>query len=1282
MIPCKKGRTSIIALILCFACQGLSAQQSTRLTDNWEFLRQDLGGVWEAVRPFPKGDPAGLPIWTSVQLPHCVNAEDAVDPRGNYYRGPAWYRTQLDLHNPYAKGRTLLHFEGAGQKTEVYVYTTRVGSHTGGYDEWTVDITDAADAFARTSICRQQFKGKIPVTIRTDNSRDLEMIPSGLSDFSVYGGIYRYLNLIYAPSVSIDQVFARAEMDKAGKEGKVHLRAQLYSPALDSGRVAVSAQLIDPDGQPVPRGKTRSLTTDFFITGGKAFNSDSLPDLVVRSPRQWSPDHPSLYTLIVSVSGPDGIYSKTTKIGFRNFTFTDHGPFLLNGQRLLLKGTHRHEDHAGLGAAMTEDLMRSEMVLVKEMGVNFIRLAHYQQSPIILDLCDSLGILVWEEIPWCRGGLGGDLYKDQARRMLSNMIGQHYDHPSVIIWGLGNENDWPGDFPEFDKEKIRAFMKELNDLAHHLDPSRMTAIRRCDFCKDIPDVYSPTLWAGWYKGIYTDYKKLTEEEFKKVDHFLHVEWGGDSHARRHSETPDGLLMGVSGGRGMEERAADSSLYAGAAKAAKDGDWSESYICNLVDWHLKEQETMSWLTGTAQWAFKDFSTPLRPDNPIPFVNQKGVVERDLTKKEVYYVFQSYWTSKPMAHIYGHSWPVRWGNEGEEKMVKLYSNCDEATLFLNGRSCGSRMRNSQDFPAAGLRWKVVFQKGGNTLRVVARKGSVIVEDSISLQYQTGKWGKPAKALLERVGEADGIATIRVRLVDDKDVPCLDAADWISFGLAGDGKLIDDQGTSTGSRYVQAYNGQAIIRVQLREGQSVISAKAGDLPSVFLRITSSIVHARDTSAPSGRTVTRDERMAWWRDARFGMFIHWGVYAQLAGVYDGHPIGHAAEWIMNRGKIPVADYQQVAHQFNPVRYDPDAWVRMAKDAGMKYIVITAKHHDGFALFGSKASKWNIVDATPYGKDLLQPLAAACRKYGIKLGFYYSQAQDWNNPGGAAARKVTSEGWPNPDSARIDAYTLAHSGHWDPAQTTAPMSEYIDKVAVPQVRELLTNYGDVAVLWWDTPTNMTDEYAQKLQDVLALQPNIITNDRLERPDFPGDYKTPEQKIPNLAELDGRDWETCMTMNGTWGYKSADHNWKTPATLIHNLVDIASKGGNYLLNVGPTPEGEFPQASIDALKAIGAWMKVNGEAIYGTKSSPFGVLPWGRCTRKENGADTLLYFSVFDWPSNGRLLIPGLKGQVIAARLLADGSVLSAESTPDGLVVHVPDRAPDTIATVIRLEVK
>ena len=796
---------------------------SIRLNDHWKFLKGDLGGIWEAVRTYKTGDPESLPIWEDVSLPHCFNATDAVDPDVNYYQGPGWYTNKITIENPYTNGRTILHFEGAGQKTEVWIYTTKVGSHVGGYNEWTVDITDAVRDFLQNKKVADVYKGKIPLSIRCDNSRDLEMIPSSMSDFNVYGGIYRYLNLQYVPSFSIDRLHVNASVDAKGLEGKLDLGLK-FSNKSELNKAQLKIEIKDPSGK-LLSGKSQEADS---FEGEKSIFTET-----IKKPVLWSPDQPNLYTCSVTIETPSGSQTVTEKFGFRNFEFVEKGPFKLNGTRLLLRGTHRHEDHAGVAAAMTEPMIRQEMKMMKEMGVNFIRLGHYQQSRIVLNLCDSLGIFTWEEIPWCRGGLGGAKYQQQAKNMLTDMIDQHRNHPACIIWGLGNENDWPGDFADFDKEKIRAFMTELNMLAHQLDPTRMTSIRRCDFCKDIPDVYSPSIWAGWYKGIYTEYRQSTDTEMQKVKHFFHAEWGGDSHAGRNSEAPDKVLQKVETGVGTDERKGDASLFGGPARVSKDGDWSESYLCNLVDWHLKEQENMPYLTGSAYWPFKDFSTPIRPDNPVPYMNQKGVVERDFTKKESYFVFQSWWTTAPMAHIYGHSWPVRWGNEGEEKMVKVYSNCDEAELFVNGKSYGVKKRNSQDFPAAGLRWNVVYQPGENNLKVIARKGKNTISDEIRQAYQTEKWGAPAQMTLNKIDQKGEIATLEVKLLDANKVLCLDAKNMVTFGLTGDGKLLDNLGTSSGSRKVELYNGRAIIRVNTSGGKNIASVFCKGIPTVFCNL-----------------------------------------------------------------------------------------------------------------------------------------------------------------------------------------------------------------------------------------------------------------------------------------------------------------------------------------------------------------------------------------------------------------------------------------------------------------
>jgi len=788
---------------------------SSKLVTGWEYHRGSLGGPWDAWR----ADPGNKIDWTPVLVPHCFNGRDAVDPDEPYYQGHGWYRIKLKLENPFPNGRTLLHFEGAGQKSETFVYLDRVTQHIGGYDEFVVDITEAA---AKT-LKRQDAKGEVPLAILCDNSRDPEMIPSSLNDFSCYGGLYRPVNLVYVPPISIERVHVDAAV-QSGQMGKISIKARLYNPRALRQEIQIFVRVFSPEGSLI-----HNISPKLTVWEGER----ELSAFEVTIPELWSPSRPSLYRCELGLSGNDGTIAATERFGFRYFEFVKHGPFKLNGERLLLRGTQRQEDHAQLGAAMPDDLVRKEMELIKALGANFVRLGHSQQSRSVLALCDELGLLVWEEIPWSRGGLGGERYKQQARNMLCAMIDQHYNHPSVIFWGLGNENDWPGDFPEFDKNKIRAFMTELNDTAHKLDPLRKTAIRRCDFCKDIVDVYSPSIWAGWYQGKYTDYKDRSQKEMEKVDHFVHMEWGGDSHALRHSEDPDRCLAKIVSGQANDPKDLDHLLNSGQDRAATNGDWSETYVCNLFDWHLKEQETMPWLSGSAQWVFKDFATPLRADNPIPRVNQKGVVERDLTLKEGYYVFQSYWTEKPMIHIYGHSWPVRWGDPDEQKLVKVYSNCETAELFLNGVSSGVKKRNSQDFPAAGLRWLVKFKPGENHLRASGQKNGRAVVDEIRFQYQAQKWEKPARFELREKSRDSQRVTLEARLLDKADVLCLDAHDLVHFGITGDGALLDNLGTSRGARSVQLYNGRAEISLRTNGGKSIVSISSKPLPTAFITV-----------------------------------------------------------------------------------------------------------------------------------------------------------------------------------------------------------------------------------------------------------------------------------------------------------------------------------------------------------------------------------------------------------------------------------------------------------------
>jgi alpha-L-fucosidase len=425
---------------------------------------------------------------------------------------------------------------------------------------------------------------------------------------------------------------------------------------------------------------------------------------------------------------------------------------------------------------------------------------------------------------------------------------------------------------------------------------------------------------------------------------------------------------------------------------------------------------------------------------------------------------------------------------------------------------------------------------------------------------------------------------------------------------------------------------------------------------------------SAPQETQAQKDARMKWWKDARFGLFLHWGTYAVPAGEWKGKD-GYA-EWIREEAHIPLAEYEPFAREFNPVDFNADKWVSMAKNAGMKYIVITSKHHEGFNMFASKYSDYNIMN-TPFHRDPMKELAAACKKQGIKFCFYHS-IMDWHHPDYLPRR-----GW---EDRPVDGADFRR------------FVQYLRN----EVTQLLTDYGPIGVMWFDGEWESTwnHEDGKALYELCrTLQPNVIVNNRVDVgrsgiegvsvvSDTAGDYDTPEQTIP-ASGLAGY-WETCMTMNDHWGYNKDDHDYKSSQDLIRKLVDIASKGGNFLLNIGPTAKGDFPPESQKRLADLGAWMKVNGKAVYGTDRTPFrSALPWGRCTLSRSSGRSIFYLDVFDWPADGKLVVPGVGNRPLSARLLSDPhKLLKVDRRDSDLVVIVPTQAPDPNCSVVALEVE
>lgn len=765
------------ATMLLVSCNSKTTENNERsrinINENWQYLNENVKSPDIALET--KG-------WETINLPHSWNALDATDVIPGYRRNASWYKKDIEI-NKLSEQKYHLYFEGVNIESEVYVNGEKLGEHIGGYIGFRIDITEAIN------------NGENQILVRADNGYNPEVIPSQKSDFFIFGGITRDVWLETMPSQYLSNL--KITTPNVSNENAELLATVTLNKGTDS-KLKVKASLMDISNK-VVQSALVDISQDVANISFKN----------IKNPKLWDTKTPNLYTLRVELIENEIVKDiLSERVGFRWFEFKDHGAFFLNGKRLLLRGTHRHEEHAGVGAAMSNEQHRKDMELIKDMGANFVRLAHYPQDPEVYKACDELGLLVWDELPWCRGGLGNDAWKVNTKTMLKEIIEQNYNHPSVIIWSLGNEIYWLPDFENGDdRKKINTFLQELNDYAHELDPTRKTAIRKYYEGAHIVDVFSPSIWSGWYSGSYKSYQKAIDQYKNVYPHFLHAEYGGSSHVGRHTENPitgEGKIQAD----GWEEAIVQTDV----ANIAQIGDWSENYIVDLFDWHLRISENDSTFVGNVQWAFKDFGTPLRPENAIPYMNQKGLVDRTGKPKDAFYVFKSYWSVVPFTYIESHTWTERQGPKGKTRDVSVYSNCPEVELFLNGKSLGVKKRDTKAFPAAGLNWNLSFKEGDNTLVSVGKTSdNKEFKDELKLNYRYIKNGKAKELKLNYNALDNGNYLVTATAIDSKGLRCLDYENRVYFQCLSGGETFKSLGTPTGSESIEMANGKASIEVK---------------------------------------------------------------------------------------------------------------------------------------------------------------------------------------------------------------------------------------------------------------------------------------------------------------------------------------------------------------------------------------------------------------------------------------------------------------------------------------
>jgi beta-galactosidase len=683
-IPHRPTRV-LAAFTMMFLCFVPSAHGAARIIENisndWRFILGDDAGLESP--DYPEG--SGFQV---VQLPHTWNAQDTFDDVPGYYQGVGWYRKSFELPAAWEGKQISLRFDAACQVAMVWVNGVLVGSHKGAFTPFQFDITRIVHT-DRPNL----------VAVRVDN-RWRRDIPPWDMDFNLMGGIERQVWLIAndpAHIVTTDVTTPQVSNSAA----TVSLETEIRNESKVARSIEAVATIIGPKGKTVAR-----LSCPEKVSPGETVVVKQ--QTRVANPELWSPSEPNLYHIFFSLKENGKVFDDDqAPLGFRWYHFDPDKGFFLNGQPLKLRGVNRHDDFPGLGWALPASRQRKDMELIKEIGANFVRLAHYAQDPSVLEACDELGLLVWEEVPLDGEGqqlaayAGATDLAETIQQMLRDTISRDRNHPSIIMWSMGNENLNGATIAEW--RAIADLTRQLSSLSKSLDPTRPTAIaiNRPDRAGqvglfDLVDVAGLNIYHGWYTGKFEDFGPIVDDVHRKYPNrpLIISEYGADMERGRHTDHP--------------------ARY----------DFSEEWGCLYHESYLDQMSERPYLSGSLLWNVFDFGVEKRTHQSIPHLNQKGIYTYDRQPKDVYYLYQSKWTSKPMVYIVSHTYTERQGDPSEHKTLKVYSNCDQVELFVNGKSLGKK--------AAPFVWDVTLDRGDNQLRAIGQQGSEEAVDSMVTRF----------------------------------------------------------------------------------------------------------------------------------------------------------------------------------------------------------------------------------------------------------------------------------------------------------------------------------------------------------------------------------------------------------------------------------------------------------------------------------------------------------------------------------------------------------------------